>query len=773
MRQYAIIVWMCLFVLEGCSVQSFLSRNDSEESSLESYQDQAIQSDALEEDCFSDEMETENLLVDQETFRIISSIEEMISEASNLCDSLEFTEAAKLLEEAQKLSIEVEINTEDDPALVMKVVQLQESFINVYRKILSSAGYLPGESPLTILLRMSSEERGEAAHWSDEKLKEVFLEIGRQCDIKPVYNHRVRKAIETILGPSREHFELWLKRSGRYLPMIREIFRDKGIPEDIAYLAMIESGFNPRAWSRAHAAGLWQFIQSTGKIYNLNRDWWIDERYDPEKSTRAAAQHLLDLYREFNSWDLAMAAYNNGQRRIKNALERQDVDNYWGLDLVWETYNYVPLFYAAMVISKAPEVFGFGSIVVDEMVPYDVVELTEGTDLKVAALCAGMTYEEIRSLNPELRRSSTPPVESGSQNKRFCIRIAKGSRDAFIANLKKVPPEKKLVKRHHRVRKGETLQRIARKYGISIRAIAQLNGIRNIHRIHPGRLLKIPGHYASTNTVTNVSEDRNRSSGMVTSVTGSDEFHVVRRGENLWLIARKYGTTIENLKRLNQLNGTGTIYPGSKLRLRPEKEGPTVAMNSPAEEIEPSITSGETYKVTVRDTILYTVKPGDTLSDIAVHFKVGVNDLVIENNINNVYRLQKGTVLRIIRHMAPEESMGTVKRHVVERGETLWEIANRYEVPLDTITRKNKLTNSRRINVGQILLIPISSSISNKSVASILEGQIQHQVKKGENLFLIARRYGTSVEDIKSMNNIKNEKRIYPGQKLIIPLSEE
>ena len=779
-----LLILLALISFQGCSLQGiFLNHETERDAQRKNDQPLIVEVGYETTDSLESVGEMDSLYLDEETELIIKNIETMLEESSYLCDSLAFTEAAEMLEEALKLLSDIDVEAEEDAYLFKRSLGLQESFITIYRKILAATGYLPGESPLTVLLRVPSEERGEVKHWPDNQLKEIFLEIGKNCDIKPVYNNRVRRAIENIQGRNHDAFALWYRRSGKYLSMIREIFNEMGIPQDMAYLAMIESGFNPRAWSRARAAGLWQFIQSTGRLYNLDRNWYVDERFDPEKSTRAAARHLLDLFKMFDNWDLALAAYNAGPQRVKRALNSQRVDSYWELGLVWETYNYVPLFYAAMIISKAPEIFGFDDVKVEEPLQYVSVQISESADLKTLALCAGMTEAELRALNPELRRSFTPPLEagkSGSSKPTYKLNVAKGSGDSFLANFAKVPVEKKAVTRIHIVRRGETLGVIARRYRVSATAIARLNGIRNVHRIYPGRRLRIPGRYTTSTQVASASSGSKNS---LKTSHNSPIYHVVRRGENLWLIARKYNIDLSTLKNFNNLSGRATIYPGTRLIIN---QGISTASKTNSRKTDFS----SKVSVIEGETIIYTVKRGDTLSEIAERHNIGLSVVMRANNISNPRSIKVGTKLRLIipRRIvstagsvktaelktisggSSSSSEKTMKRHIVKRGDTLWEIAILYGVSQDIIARTNNLKNPRRLDIGQVILIPYSKTPTVATTTEpVLNGEQRHTITNGETLYSIARKYNTTVKKIQSRNRIRNTRRIYPGQSLVIP----
>lgn len=303
------------------------------------------------------------------------------------------------------------------------------------------------------------------------------------------------RAVERNLGlfskHIRERFSLYLTRSGRYLDLMKEILRKKEVPEDIVILSLIESGFNPNAYSIARAAGPWQFIASTAKRYGLEIDWWKDERRDPVKSTEAAADYLKDLYSMFGSWDLAMAAYNAGEGKIMKALRRSKSDDYWDLlgtrHIRPETKEYVPRFIAASLIAANPAEFGFDDIEYHEPLSYDEVVVTEPMDLAVAAQCAGTDLDTIKRLNPELRRWCTPPDADT-----YKLRIPSGTKETFLEKLAAVPEDERFTIEHYAVQNGDTLKKIARKTGVPEQVILSLNAMEKMMPLRPGSKIYLP-----------------------------------------------------------------------------------------------------------------------------------------------------------------------------------------------------------------------------------------------------------------------------------------
>jgi membrane-bound lytic murein transglycosylase D len=300
----------------------------------------------------------------------------------------------------------------------------------------------------------------------------------------------VSRVIKTYTTDIPERFKLYLGRSARYIRLMKNILREEGVPEDMAWLPLIESGFNTHAYSSSKAAGPWQFIAGTGKRYGLKINWWVDERRDPVKSTRAAARYLKDLYGMFDSWSLAMAGYNAGENRIKRALKRTGSDDYWSLlstrYIRTETKYYVPKFIASRLIATDPVKYGLTDIAYEEDFTYDEVEIGYSMSLDVIARSAGTTVKVIQDLNPELRRFFTPPVKG------YKLRIPRGSTEQFLASAPLLPSGKPGNVTPYTVRRGDTVSAIAKRHGVPMDLIISFNQLGSRALIRPGQMLMIP-----------------------------------------------------------------------------------------------------------------------------------------------------------------------------------------------------------------------------------------------------------------------------------------
>lgn len=388
------------------------------------------------------------------------------------------------------------------------------------------------------------------------QLDELVDDSAAAYHIPMVLNDSVENHLEYFKTRGRDVFQIWLDRSARYIPVMKSIFREKNLPEDLVYIAMIESGFNPYAVSWAKAVGAWQFMPATGKLYGLKIDWWIDERKDPIKSTTAAAEHLKDLHNMFGSWPLAMASYNAGAGKVQRAVLRTHSDDFWDLKasrhIKPETKNYVPKYMAATIIAKNPGAYGFSEPPANPY-QYDEVVIEESTDLRLIARCAGCTYQEIKDLNPEIKRWVTPPHFS-----KYVLRLPSGKKEAFLTNFAAIPDEQKIRWERHEVKKGDTLASLAKHYNTTADAIRDINGLKK-NRIAPGKHLLIPIDL-------NV---RNHDLSYLTTNQASKQQQIlyrVRRGETLVKIAKMHNVTVADIREWNKSVGK-SVRAGQKIKL--------------------------------------------------------------------------------------------------------------------------------------------------------------------------------------------------------------
>ena len=380
---------------------------------------------------------------------------------------------------------------------------------------------------------------------------------GEANDLTIALNDPVLACIDLYQGQLREWFGDALVRGGRYLPKIREVFAAEGIPQDLAYVALVESAFKTGALSRAKAKGVWQFIPSTGSRFGLRQDWWVDERSDPDKSTRAAAKYLKELHELFGDWNLALAGYNAGERKVQRAIDTYGSEDFWELARTPAfrpgTRNYVPMIQAAIVVAKAPATYGF-HVDPEPVIEADSVLVHDAVDLRVVAECAGSSLERLRLLNPALRRLATPAQRS------FDVRVPKGTAAATGACLDAIPADRRVAFRAHVVARGQTLASIARQYGSRTDDILQANGLSARAKLSRGQELIIP-----VNPRTAASEETRLAAAPASPPApesppaGHGKVRVsyrVKSGDTLSTIARAFKTTIGALQSWNGLQGS-------------------------------------------------------------------------------------------------------------------------------------------------------------------------------------------------------------------------
>jgi len=444
-------------------------------------------------------------------------------------------------------------------------------------------------------------------------------------DIPVVFNDQVKAFIQFFQTRKWGVITRAFERASRYLPMMRRIFRENGLPEDLLNLAFIESAVNPRATSRAKAAGIWQFMPSTGRLYGMRSSWWLDERRDPEKSTRGAAEYLKRLHAMFDSWPLALAAYNAGEGKILAAIQRQRTRDFWSLRLPKETRLFVPAFMAMTIISREPERYGFAPPP-EEPLEAETVRLEHPTDLALIARAARTSLEEIRDLNPELIRWATPPDRRG-----YTIRIPAGRREALLEALERIPPGERITWIRHQVRKGETVAGIARRHGMDVQVVLEMNGLRKRQALKAGTILRLPGSLAE-GTV-RASEVRSARPQLPTQ---SPERYTVKAGDNLARIARAHAVSVEDLRRWNSLSRDTRLRPGHRL---------TIFRSRPATAPRASVAGAGAPPTPA--TKRYVVKRGDTLWAIARIHAVSPEDLRRWNKLSRDAALRPGQELEI------------------------------------------------------------------------------------------------------------------------------
>ncbi|MEA3499720.1 MAG: LysM peptidoglycan-binding domain-containing protein [Candidatus Marinimicrobia bacterium] len=518
-------------------------------------------------------------------------------------------------------------------------------------------------------MRESMEYLAEDYIVPDTKEKIKIIE-DREGHIPIILNNRVERIINYFQSKGKNIFQIWLNSKSKYEVLFNKILDEKEMPKELIYLAMIESGFKPTAYSYAYAVGQWQFIYATGKRYGLNRDYWVDERRDPVKSTYAAANYLKDLYDYYGDWYLSMAAYNAGRGRINRAIRYNDTRDFWKMhSLPRQTRNYVPTVLAATIISMDPEKYGFQlpKIATDKY-EYDTLRIKNSIELRSIAKICNTKYSTIKELNPELRRYSTPNYD-------YVLKIPKGQRNKVKGSIsKKINDKVKEVEYSvYKVKRGDSLIRISRIFGVSVSDIMSVNHLRNRQPILIGQKLIIPKSGSVRSTT-------KRAYGNYSS-THNKVIYKVKKGDNLGAIAENFGIRASNIRSWNNLRYREYIYPGQKLTIWTKRSN---------------------YSTSSNHKVIYTIKKGDNLGGIAEIYNTRAAEIRKWNNFSYGKTIYPGQKIVI---WIPDNSNSSSNYYTVRRGDSLKLISKRINVSVQKLKRLNPNITPSKIYPGDKIRI--------------------------------------------------------------------
>src|SRR5438270_4383317 len=467
-----------------------------------------------------------------------------------------------------------------------------------------------------------------------------------RSDLPLMMTDQVAGYITYFSGRGRGTFERAFARSGRYHDMIVATLKQEGVPQDLIYLAQAESGFHPLAVSRVGARGIWQFMASRARGYGLSHNMWVDDRQDPEKSTRAAAHHLKDLYNQFGDWYLAMAAYNSGPGTVQAAVKRTGYADFWELYrrnvLPKETRNYVPIILAVTIMTKNPSQYGLDDVAMEHPTDYDMVNINYPVDLRLVAECVGSTPSELQDLNPSLLRLTTP------RDGNFELHLPAGTKDQYATAIASIPPDMRLWWRYHVVHSGDTLASLAKNYHTTAKAISAANKLEDTELEADAKLVipVTPGKHPASDTAT-----------YARRITR----YRVHAGDTVETVADNFGISPQMLRRWNGIHGDslrGRRVLALHLPISPSSQEPEVASSHskakhPGAGLKPTETavtkppatkSAQIERDTVSATVVrHKVKSGETLYSIANAYRTTVAALKLDNR--NVAVIRPGMIL--------------------------------------------------------------------------------------------------------------------------------
>jgi len=683
----------------------------------------------------------------------INCISTRISQAKLLCTDSRFLEADSILRTALSL-IDSANESEAD---TFSVDQYMDSILNIYT-VMMPPEFLPDNIAMIQFNRQMQMSLDSLIYSSKDSaiISELVSRKDIHFDVPMVWNEKVIKALSYYLRSRPGTINKWLERAAFYLPVMKKMFADSGLPQDLAYLPLIESGFNTQAYSRAHAAGVWQFISSTGKIYGLRHCYWLDERRDPLKSTTSAIRYLKKLYTDFGNWHLALAAYNCGEGGVGRAIEKSGQTDYWQLPLPKETKNYVPCYLAALTIAKNPDLFNF-SYDTSKTFAFDTVRISNCIDMRDISDALEINYDEFKKANPHIVHWCTPPDITNVQ-----LYLPAGKIDRFNEYVASIPDSEKVRWYVYKIRRGDNIQSISHRFKVSPDAVREINRLKKNSKIIAGKVLYIPipaksdvTQYAQMSSAAQENQTVKKKNKCVSDRSDKVQYKV-KHGDTVGKIALLFDVSEGEVEDWNGISGS-KIRVGQMLTIYSEKTDPaknTVSKSSP-------------------DTQKYTVADGDTPYSISKKFGISIDELIEMNNLdknNPLIRIDQVLDVKTsasiagitIKKSAPPA--GDLFQYAVSPGDNLFRIAQNFSITINELMSSNNITENDKIHVGDMLQIPRTrTTFTNNKPLDLSAGIVYYQVKQGDNLWNIAESFGIPVQNLFKVNDLNKDSVLMPG----------
>jgi membrane-bound lytic murein transglycosylase D len=593
----------------------------------------------------------------------------------------------------------------------------------------------------------------------------------------PISKHsRVQKALTLTLKHRTGYIERSLNRGSRYFSFMKKVFADSGLPTDLVYLPIIESGFNYRAYSPAHAAGVWQFIPSTGRIYDLRSNYWLDERRDPIKSTFAAVRYLKKLHGDFNDWYLALAAYNCGEGRVGRTIKKAGTADYWQLKLPRETMNYVPHYLASMMVAKNPSCFGLDIAARPPNSPeVDTVLISDCIDMQKIADGVSVPLDTLKFLNPHILHWCTPPEMSD-----ITLYLPPGKAPSFRSFYETLGNDDKVSWYRYRIQRGDNLSTIAERFKLSVYALRSVNKLHS-NRIIAGRHLFIPIPVSKgTQTVAYKAAEKKSSpkkSSAPIPVGSKKIVYRLKKGDTMYSIAKSHNVSVAQISGWNDIAHPEKMSVGQSLVLY--STGQPEDTQKTEKKAIPENATKKQYRVTSGDN-LYTVSK--TL-DVAVADLAAWNDKDLDAPL-----IHPGEHLTYYALKAPEPQKRSPAVSVQQRGkpecdncvmykiaagDNLYRLSQLFKIDMEEIMVCNDLHKDAVLRVGDILRIPSRDMAQTITKREDKHKLVYYTVQKGDNLWRIARLFEVPVKHLYEANDMSPDTVLMPGDTLRVVLAED